>query len=99
MKSGGVSSQRWTPGKRSVSKMDQQVEGEEGQAPSLGNLMVNVEQSCMVSGIRWAPNVKGQILYDLSKIRSNVKSRWKGLQVLILLYEVLYINYLVLSSQ
>lgn len=61
------------------------MEWEKGKAQSLGNLMVNVDQSCMVSGLRWAPSVKGQILYVLSKIRSNVKSRWKGTQVFILL--------------
>lgn len=53
--------------------MDQQLDWDKGKAQSLENLMVNIDQSCTVSVLRWALNVKRQIFYDLSKIRSNVK--------------------------
>ena len=35
----------WAPGNRNVNKLDQWVEQEKGEAQSLGNLMVSVEQS------------------------------------------------------
>jgi len=44
----------WAPGNRNVNKLDQWVEQEKGEAQSLENLMVSVEQSLMVQDLRWS---------------------------------------------
>lgn len=57
----------WAPGNRNVNKLDQRVEREKGEAQSLGNLMVSVEQSLMVTRFKVVPNVKRQILHGLER--------------------------------
>ena len=57
----------WAPGNRNVNKLDQWVEQEKGEAQSLENLMVSVEQSLMVPRFKVVPNVERQILHGLER--------------------------------